>query len=275
VSVQDHVVNVAEQAFEAPTKREEQAVAGNTMNTVVDLFDRLGGAGRGAEEDEELLPGVRVVCPPGTGPERRPAARRVLTAASRRSRHLLMRGDSLGLRPWLHPDVMRISPGALFVVVVLLDLAAQRVGGSILVVGLLDEPAHLATAALVLLALPPVPLRATALVLVGSVGLDLDHIPLYLQVPHVAAAGGRPVTHSLLTVALLLLAARVAPRSRPYLLPLAGGILLHFLRDIATGPGIPLFWPYDHAVVLPYELYVAVLVALTLVGAGKGYVHGG
>lgn len=153
---------------------------------------------------------------------------------------------------------------ALLVVVVLLDLVAQHVGGSTLVNGLLDEPAHLATAGLVLLALPLLPLRVAALVLVGSVGLDLDHVPLYLHVPHIEAAGGRPVTHSLLTVAVLLVAAGLAPASRQYLVALAGGVLLHFLRDIATGPGIPLFWPYDHAIRLPYQLYLAILVLLTL-----------
>jgi inner membrane protein len=267
--VQEHAANVAEQAFEAPTKGEEQVVAGNTINKVLDLLDRLGGSGRGAEEDDELRVGVPVVRSGGAGPEPGPAARRVLAAAARRSRQPLMRRDLLGPRPWLDSDVMRISPAALFVVVVLLDLTAQYVGGSTLVVGLLDEPAHLATAALVLLALPPLSLRTTLLVLVGSVALDLDHIPLYLHVPYVAAAGGRPVTHSALTVAVLLLAARLVPASRPYLLPLAGGVLLHFMRDGATGQGIPLLWPYDRAVLIPYEIYVAVLAALALIGTGK------
>jgi inner membrane protein len=155
--------------------------------------------------------------------------------------------------------------------VVLLDVVAQHAGDSRLVTGLLDEPAHLATAALVLLALPPLPIRVTALVLAGSVGIDLDHVPLYLDVPHVAADGGRPFTHSLLTVALLLLVAGLAPALRQSLLALAGGVLLHFLRDIATGPGIPLLWPYDRAILVPYELYLAVLAALALAGVLKGW----
>jgi inner membrane protein len=239
--VQDRAADIAEQGYEALMRGGEQVVTGTMMNRLVDVlgrYDRAEAIGR------------------STGGARRPG-------------QPLMRPAPFGPDSRLDPKMMCFVPAALVVVVVLLDLAVERVGGSALVVGLLDEPAHLATAALVLLALPSFPLRATVLVLVGSVGLDVDHIPLYLHVPHVAAAGGRPVTHSLLSVAVLLLAAGLAPRGRPYLLPLAGGVLLHFVRDIATGPGIPLLWPYNHAVLLPYELYLAILIALTLFATAK------
>jgi inner membrane protein len=58
---------------------------------------------------------------------------------------------------------------------------------------------------------------------------------------------------------VLLALAAAWPRRRPLLLGLAFGVGAHFVRDIATGPGLPLGWPFsDRMVQLPYVVYAAV-----------------
>jgi inner membrane protein len=132
--------------------------------------------------------------------------------------------------------------------------------------GALDEPAHAATAALLLAALPhrPVP-RLAAWALAGSVAIDVDHVPLYAGLLPSAVPGGRPVTHCLLTPAALAAAAAVTRgRLRTAFGGLALGVCLHFVRDVATGgTGVPLFWPADrHSDVrAPYAAYLALLAA--------------
>lgn len=127
-----------------------------------------------------------------------------------------------------------------------------------------DGAAHLLTALLILAAvLPAVTERFAGWVLVGAVVIDLDHIPLYAWHVGTVTGNGRPVTHSLGTVIALLALAALGRRWRTPLLGLALGVVFHYVRDIATGPGLPLTWPLSTANVrLPYLVYVAVLVAL-------------
>ena len=133
------------------------------------------------------------------------------------------------------------------------------------VVGLLDEPAHLLTAWLALAAIGCGTRAVAPWVLVGAVAVDVDHIPLYLWSGPVAHPGSRPVTHSALTVVVLLaLAAGTRSRTRTALAGSAAGVVLHLVRDVAGGPGIPLLWPLDGSDVrLPYGAYLAVLVLAT------------
>jgi inner membrane protein len=145
------------------------------------------------------------------------------------------------------------------------------------VVGLLDEPAHLLTAWLALAALGLAGLRGrpSALlpwVLVGSVALDADHVPLYLWGEPVAHQGSRPVTHAAVTVVVLLLVAALPrARLRTAAVGLAAGVALHLLRDVATGPGVPLLWPLDPVDVrLPYAAYLAVVVVAAGVAVLRG-----
>jgi inner membrane protein len=142
-----------------------------------------------------------------------------------------------------------------------------------------DEPAHLATSALVLLAVvgprrmgrQPV---ATATSFAASVLIDVDHVPLYVDIPgvDVAVDGGRPFTHSLSTIAGLgALAAGIRYR-RATLAAAAGGVGLHFVRDIATGQGLPLWWPFEHRNrLIPYAVYARLLLALAAVGSVRAY----
>jgi hypothetical protein len=94
---------------------------------------------------------------------------------------------------------------------------------------LLDEPAHLATAVLVLGAA-----SRTAggpvwpWVLTGSVAIDIDHLPGYLGVSGFSAYGGRPLSHSRAAVlALALFGAAAGPSLRQPFVGLAGGVTLH------------------------------------------------
>ena len=160
-----------------------------------------------------------------------------------------------------------LRPSAALAAILLLDLVREARGWPLPALGLLDEPAHLLTAWLVLAA---VTARTTALgilpwVLAGAVLLDLDHVPLFLGFDVTATQSGRPVTHSLTTVAVLLLAALVVRRWRAALAGLAAGVATQLLRDLSTGPGVPLFWPVLATDVrLPYLAYVLVLVALVV-----------
>jgi inner membrane protein len=136
----------------------------------------------------------------------------------------------------------------------------------------LDEPAHLLTAWLVLAAATARTARLPLLpwVLTGAVLLDLDHVPLYLGADIAVSPGGRPVSHSLLTVALLLVAAGAVRRWRVPLAGLALGVATQLLRDLATGPGVPLLWPVlAQDVLLPYPPYGVVLVALAAAGVAR------
>ncbi len=147
-------------------------------------------------------------------------------------------------------------------------------GMSLVEVGARDEPAHLATSLLVLLAvLGPARLRrhraATATMCAASVLIDVDHLPLYVDFPiDVAVAEGRPFTHSLSSVAALTGLAVASHRRRSLFAAAAVGVGLHFVRDIATGPGLPAWWPWEQRNrSLPYALYARVLLVAATVGS--------
>jgi len=138
--------------------------------------------------------------------------------------------------------------------------------------GLLDEPAHLATCAIGILALAAIRGRApsarfSAAALLASVAIDVDHIPGYLGSHVLTGSSPRPYSHSAALVLLLLLGAACSRRRerRQIWLGLGFGVAMHLFRDLATGPGIPLLWPISQAAVgVPYALYAAALVGATL-----------
>src|SRR6266480_3929782 len=97
------------------------------------------------------------------------------------------------------------------------DAMDRRVPFGLLSTGLLDEVAHLATAALglmVLACLVDAPRRFYVAALVASVAIDIDHIPLYLGLGDPAQ---RPVTHSLSTVAVFAVGGAASRRHRAVL----------------------------------------------------------
>jgi hypothetical protein len=145
--------------------------------------------------------------------------------------------------------------------------------------GMVDEPAHLATALVVLGAItrfrgsPPEP-KFVWTMLACSVLIDLDHLPAEFGTTALTDGTPRPYTHALWTVIVLALAWAVARymtirtgRGRPATaeLILAGaawGVAAHFLRDIATAP-MSFWWPVtDAAVQVPYWWYVGALLVI-------------
>jgi len=124
------------------------------------------------------------------------------------------------------------------------DLANRLIDYGPISAGPLDEPSHLATAALGLLVVArfiDTPRRFYVAALIASVAIDLDHIPLYLGV---GAQDQRPVTHSLATVVVFAVAAVASRRHRAVLAGTVIGLLLHFARDIVEGPpGVRMLWP--------------------------------
>ncbi|HYO35280.1 MAG TPA: metal-dependent hydrolase [Geodermatophilus sp.] len=162
--------------------------------------------------------------------------------------------------------VRRLSAVAALGVVLAVDAVLATGQWPVVVVGLLDEPAHLLTAWLVLAAL--LPDRHGDLLpwaLLGAVVIDVDHVPLYLWGVGTATGSGRPITHSLATVVALLALSRVSRGLRMPLCGLAVGLLLHLVRDLATGPGVPLLWPLTGTgVLVPYAGYAALLGLLAL-----------
>ncbi len=158
-----------------------------------------------------------------------------------------------------------VAPTLLLVVLGLGAVLAER-QWPFAITGLLDEPAHLATAGLVLLAMTRgAASRYGGWMLVGSVVIDIDHLPLYLGDRGFLVDGARPPTHSVAVIALLLLAALAIPSWRRAFIGLACGVLAHFLRDVATGPGLALLWPaFPETVKIPYSAYLGLLGLLTL-----------
>jgi inner membrane protein len=163
--------------------------------------------------------------------------------------------------------LVRAAPAAGLSLILLIDGAQRAKSWPLPQLALLDESAHLATAALVLGAASRAVGRPVwPWVLIGSVAIDIDHLPGYLGVNGFAAYGGRPLSHSLAAVlALAMLGGVARPALRQPLVGLAGGVTLHLARDLATGPGAPLLWPLIPGNVrLPYPVYVALLVVSTV-----------
>jgi FkbM family methyltransferase len=138
--------------------------------------------------------------------------------------------------------------------------------------GLLDEPAHLATALIALGAITrvhgrlPDPRFCWAM-LVCSVAIDVDHIPEQLGIWALTEGTPRPYTHALWTVLVLAAASLICRRlsRRPAALVLGGaaaGLAAHFLRDIATAPMA--FWlpVSEDSVQVAYFWYVLAMAAL-------------
>jgi inner membrane protein len=149
--------------------------------------------------------------------------------------------------------------------------------------GLLDEPAHVATALVILGALVRVrrklpDQRFGWTMLACSVLIDLDHLPDEFGSEVLTNGTPRPYTHALWTVIVLALAWAAArfivirsgrPRPAAVELILAGaasGVAAHFVRDIATAP-MSFWWPItDMAVEVPYWWYVLTLAVLIAMG---------
>ena len=145
------------------------------------------------------------------------------------------------------------------------DLVLSRKRPPWILVGVFDEPAHLATAGVVLANLRPSSAEWAAGFIAGAALPDLDHVPLALSRVHPSVDDPRPVTHCLLAVAPLFAAAQLQPPGprRDALAGAAAGTLAHFARDLAVGTGVALLQPLSgRSFKVPYPLYLGALVAL-------------
>ena len=170
-----------------------------------------------------------------------------------------MRSGGLGtVRLWAYPILLAG-------VALVFDAADRRVPFGLISSGLLDEVAHLATAALglmVLVCFIDVPRRfyvAASLHQSPSTSIT-SSLPRALGNP-----GQRPVTHSLATVAVFAVAAAASRRHRAVLAGVAVGLVLHFARDIAEGPpGVRMLWPLQQtAWTASYGWFLGMIIAFT------------
>jgi len=154
---------------------------------------------------------------------------------------------------------------ACLAVVAAADLVLSRKRPRWILVGLFDEPAHLATAGVVLANLHPNSNKWALGFIAGAALPDLDHVPLAVSRVHPNVDDPRPVTHCLLAVSPLFAAARLqAPGpTRDALAGAAAGTLAHFARDLAVGTGVQLLQPLSgRSFKVPYPLYLGALAAL-------------
>jgi len=175
------------------------------------------------------------------------------------------------LRPWAG-RAWWLAPVCLGTVLV---LDAQRARApSYLVLGLLDEPAHLLTTSIAVLAVLAVatwrggraePAFAVAALAAGNL-IDADHLPQVLGTDVLTRGTARPYPHSLATVALLLAAApAVGGRAAAALRGAAFGVAVHLVRDVGTSP-VALLWPgSSRGFEVPHREYATALVAVTAV----------
>lgn len=157
-------------------------------------------------------------------------------------------------------------------VIVGADAAFHAFKPTLVIAGVLDEPAHAATTIIILGALGwPGTRGFVVAALVASIAIDLDHVPQYLGAHFLTAGTARPYPHSFVTlVAVLSVAALSRGRTRCLALGAELGLLGHMFRDMAepsSKAGVALFWPISDANVrVPYVIYGVVMGALLAVG---------
>jgi inner membrane protein len=166
-------------------------------------------------------------------------------------------------------EPIRLSVGLVAGVLVLDSLWALVAGspGSF-AYAFVDLPAHAAVCTVALLALagtqrPGLSKAFVIAALIASVAIDLDHIPGYLGSHLLGGNLPRPDTHGLLPIVVLIGIGAVVPngRLRPIALGIAFGLSAHLVRDLATGPGVPLAWPVaGGTATIPYAVFAGSLL---------------
>jgi membrane-bound metal-dependent hydrolase YbcI (DUF457 family) len=157
-------------------------------------------------------------------------------------------------------------------VIVAADTTFHAFKPSLVIAGLLDEPAHAATTLIILGALGwPGTRGFVVAALVASMAIDLDHLPQYLGSHFLSAGTPRPYPHSFVTL-LAVGGAAALSRDRVRCLAVGAelGLIGHMFRDMAepsSRAGVALFWPIsDVNVRVPYIAYALVMAVLLAVG---------
>jgi hypothetical protein len=158
-------------------------------------------------------------------------------------------------RTWLPRWAAPAAVGAVLAVQPALDRLDPE--GDFFAFGLLDWIGHAATGVVLIAALRPSRRMAIG-ILLGSLLIDLDHLPAHFGSDILTAGTPRPYTHSLLALAVVLAAARL--RRSEALLGAAIGLAGHLVRDLAGGD-VVLLWPLtDAEQSVPFAVYVAALL---------------
>lgn len=167
-------------------------------------------------------------------------------------------------------------PPACWLLVIILDILLDRTPNYFWL-GVVDEPAHLLTSLIVVLAVAalvtairpnaPSPTWALSALLAGNL-IDADHVPQVLGYYGLTEHTPRPYTHSLSTVVLLLTVALFSHgRRRSVLAGVALGVAGHLFRDAGTAP-VALLWPFTaHPFDYPEATYTAILLVIALIPA--------
>jgi inner membrane protein len=188
----------------------------------------------------------------------------LVSASARQTFSVKNPGVSGMVRP--SPSLRWLAAAAL--VLFLADWAYRQVGDSVIPGGPLDETAHLMTTLLVGWALGRrVRDRFLLPALVASVAIDADHVPGALGYDFLTRGTPRPYTHSLLTLAAVLVVGVVWRSRRDLLLGAALGLAIHFWRDMSeSGAGVSLAWPVsDHSFMLSHAGYLAAMAVFATV----------
>lgn len=172
----------------------------------------------------------------------------------------------------LYIDGSRCVPWAAFTALVALafilmvDYYFEITSPRLLVVAVLDETAHLATAIIVLVGFcRVVNLWFAGGCLAGGMLIDIDHLPTMLSQSIAILDAERPVTHSVAAVMLVaLVALYFSGRGRVALLGATLGVTVHLFRDLATG-GVPLLWPASPEILeMSYWVYAIGIIVVAL-----------
>lgn len=145
---------------------------------------------------------------------------------------------------------------------------------SIPVIAAMDYVAHLATTFILLAAfLRVVSYYFLAGAVVGSLILDVGHIPILLSDIEFTQITSRPSSHSLLVAVVFILPILLTRgRYQALFVGICFGNAFHLFRDAATG-GIPLWWPFSaSSVELAYAPYVMTLTIFALMPMAGAFI---
>ena len=163
-----------------------------------------------------------------------------------------------------------LRTGAVVSAVAFLDVFV-RGHNNLAVHGVADEVGHLITGLMfaTVLMMSGVPL-SLPWALIGSVAIDIDHLPWLVNWINQPDHLSRSVTHSFATV-LVIAGIGLADRKRWMIwYSLAVGTLVHLLRDLATG-NVRLWWPLSDDIHLisyyGYSFSLGVAGAIIIAGS--------
>ncbi len=166
-----------------------------------------------------------------------------------------------------NPDAAAKAALVAPIVIAATDHLRRRVDHPLMLVGGLDEIAHLATGILAITGLahqrPP---RFAGSLLLASVAIDVDHIPSYVGIKWLDRGTPRPYPHSLLTLLAVAMLGTLWRGQRLAILGAFVGIALHFWRDLSEpGGGVALLWPLTkRPFSVAYPWYAATIAILTI-----------